>query len=69
MIPDELREVISEDQSTLCSDGRHILHAGGLVLLGEQLLEVLNVINVVNFSFGRVVKISKTITVCHKYIQ
>ena len=35
VIPDELKEVIAEDQSTLCSDGRHILHAGSLVLLGE----------------------------------
>ncbi|KAL5258612.1 hypothetical protein ACHWQZ_G009179 [Mnemiopsis leidyi] len=33
VIPEELKETISEDQSTLCSDGRHILHAGALVLL------------------------------------
>ncbi|XP_063679750.1 pleckstrin homology domain-containing family G member 7-like isoform X3 [Bolinopsis microptera] len=33
VIPEELKEIISEDQSTLCSDGRHILHAGALLLL------------------------------------
>ena len=35
VIPEELKEIISEDQSTLCSDGRHILHAGALLLLGQ----------------------------------
>ena len=34
VIPDELRDMIAEDQATLASDGRHFQHAGPLYLIG-----------------------------------